>query len=183
MTVMVGSILFYFVFVLAFGATCKTCNPPSNPYWNMEKHMSDPVFYLVCILTTCVALLPRYLLRVLQGSLFLFPLMRAKHLERLTPKEQHEAIKQWKDSRSSPAEDAAFVKESDADASYVFPKNLGGSLEQEAACTSDTLDEPEGNSNVNCQEAAFLSSSREPCSEILAAQNFSGGLPEFAFKG
>lgn len=36
-----------------------TCNPPSNPYWIMQKHMLDPVFYLVCVLTTCVALLPR----------------------------------------------------------------------------------------------------------------------------
>ncbi|KFU99349.1 putative phospholipid-transporting ATPase VD, partial [Pterocles gutturalis] len=57
--VIVGSILFYFVFTLAFGATCKTFNPRSNPYWIMEKHMTDPVFYLVCLLTICVALLPR----------------------------------------------------------------------------------------------------------------------------
>uniref|UniRef100_A0A8C0BBN5 Phospholipid-transporting ATPase n=1 Tax=Buteo japonicus TaxID=224669 RepID=A0A8C0BBN5_9AVES len=95
--VIVGSILLYFVFALAFGATCKTHNPPSNPYWIMEKHMTDPVFYLVCLLTTCVALLPRYLLRVLQGTLFLSPVLRAKHLDRLTPEKQREAIKRWKD--------------------------------------------------------------------------------------
>lgn len=58
--VIVGSILFYFVFALAFGATYRTHNPLSNPYRIMEKHMADPVFYLVCLLTTCVALLPRY---------------------------------------------------------------------------------------------------------------------------
>ncbi|XP_059673485.1 phospholipid-transporting ATPase VD [Gavia stellata] len=92
--VIVGSILFYFVFALAFGATH---NPPSNPYWIMEKHMTDPVFYLVCLLTTCIALLPRYLLRVLQGTLFPSPVLRAKHLDRLTPEEQREAIKRWKD--------------------------------------------------------------------------------------
>uniref|UniRef100_A0A803XSJ3 Phospholipid-transporting ATPase n=1 Tax=Meleagris gallopavo TaxID=9103 RepID=A0A803XSJ3_MELGA len=55
-----GSILFYFVFSLAFGATYRTHNPLSNPYRIMEKHMADPVFYLVCLLTACVALLPRY---------------------------------------------------------------------------------------------------------------------------
>lgn len=68
MLVTVGSILSYFFFALAFGALCVTCNPPSNPYGIMRKHMLDPVFYLVCVLTTFVALLPRFLYRVLQGS-------------------------------------------------------------------------------------------------------------------
>lgn len=58
--VIAGSILSYFFFALVFGAACVTCNPPSNPYWIMQEHMLDPVFYLVCVLTTCVALLPRY---------------------------------------------------------------------------------------------------------------------------
>uniref|UniRef100_U3JK65 Phospholipid-transporting ATPase n=1 Tax=Ficedula albicollis TaxID=59894 RepID=U3JK65_FICAL len=52
--VIVGSILFYFVFSLAVGATCKTHNPRSDFYWIMEQHMTDPVFYLVCLLTTCI---------------------------------------------------------------------------------------------------------------------------------
>uniref|UniRef100_A0A8C3XZ95 Phospholipid-transporting ATPase n=1 Tax=Catharus ustulatus TaxID=91951 RepID=A0A8C3XZ95_CATUS len=93
--VIVGSILFYFVFTLAVGATCKTHNP--NFYWVMEKHMTDPVFYLVCLLTTCLALLPRYLIRVLQGTLFPSPVLRAKYLVRLSPQEQRKAIKKWKD--------------------------------------------------------------------------------------
>ncbi|XP_027948343.1 probable phospholipid-transporting ATPase VD isoform X2 [Eumetopias jubatus] len=59
MLVIAGSILSYFFFALVFGAMCVTCNPPSNPYWIMQEHMLDPVFYLVCVLTTCVALLPR----------------------------------------------------------------------------------------------------------------------------
>ncbi|KFP27973.1 putative phospholipid-transporting ATPase VD, partial [Colius striatus] len=92
--VIVGSILLYFVFTLAFGATCKTHNPPS--YWIMEKQITDPVFYLVCLLTTCVALLPRYLLRVLQGTLFPTLVLRAKHLDRLSPEEQRAALKRCK---------------------------------------------------------------------------------------
>ncbi|XP_060044079.1 phospholipid-transporting ATPase VD isoform X2 [Erinaceus europaeus] len=59
MLVIIGSVLSYFFFALIFGALCVTCNPPSNPYCIMQKHMLDPVFYLVCVLTTCVALLPR----------------------------------------------------------------------------------------------------------------------------
>ncbi|XP_071599717.1 phospholipid-transporting ATPase VD isoform X1 [Heliangelus exortis] len=98
--VIAGSILLYFVFTLAFGATCKTHNPSSNPCWIMEKHMTDPVFYLICLLTTCTALLPRFVLRVLQGTLFPSPVLRAKHLDRLTPVEQREAVRRWKDDCS-----------------------------------------------------------------------------------
>lgn len=72
-----------------------TCNPPSNPYWIMQKHMLDPVFYLVCVLTTCVALLPRFLYRVLQGSVFPSPILRAKCFDRLAPEERAEALKKW----------------------------------------------------------------------------------------
>lgn len=95
MLVMVGSILSYFFFALAFGALCVTCNPPSNPYWIMQEHMLDPVFYLVCVLTTCVALLPRFLYRVLQGSMFPSLTLRAKCFDRLAPEERAEALKKW----------------------------------------------------------------------------------------
>uniref|UniRef100_A0A8C6MMR3 Phospholipid-transporting ATPase n=1 Tax=Moschus moschiferus TaxID=68415 RepID=A0A8C6MMR3_MOSMO len=96
MLVIVGSILSYFLFALAFGAMCVTCNPPSNPYWIMQEHMADPVFYLVCVLTTCVALLPRFIYRVLQGSIFPSPILRAKHLDRLPAEERIEALKKWR---------------------------------------------------------------------------------------
>lgn len=96
MLVIVGSILSYFFFALAFGALCVTCNPPSNPYGIMQKHMLDPVFYLVCVLTTCVALLPRFVYRVLQGSMFPSPILRAKCFDRLSPEERAEALKRWR---------------------------------------------------------------------------------------
>ncbi|XP_007180815.2 phospholipid-transporting ATPase VD isoform X1 [Balaenoptera acutorostrata] len=98
MLVIVGSILSYFFFALVFGAMCVTCNPPSNPYWIMQEHMLDPVFYLVCVLTTCVALLPRFIYRVLQGSLFPSPILRAKHFDRLPAEERTEALKKWKEA-------------------------------------------------------------------------------------
>ncbi|XP_027691863.1 probable phospholipid-transporting ATPase VD [Vombatus ursinus] len=99
MLVIGGSILLYFFFALVFGAMCVTCNPPSNPYWIMEEHMMDPVFYLVCVITTCVALLPRFIYRVLQGSLFPSLILRAKHLDKLTLEERNEALKKWKEAR------------------------------------------------------------------------------------
>lgn len=117
MLVIVGSISSYFLFALAFGALCVTCNPPSNPYWVMQKHLLDPVFHSVCVLTVCVALLPRFIYRVLQGSLFPSPLLRAKHLDRLTPEERTEALKKWSGAgktgqvRSKSADHSAAMSE------------------------------------------------------------------------
>ncbi|MEJ1288968.1 hypothetical protein NN561_020005 [Cricetulus griseus] len=57
--VLLGSFLMYFVVSLIYNATCVTCNSPTNPYWVMERQLSDPTFYLTCLLTPVVALLPR----------------------------------------------------------------------------------------------------------------------------
>uniref|UniRef100_A0AAX7V8L7 Phospholipid-transporting ATPase n=1 Tax=Astatotilapia calliptera TaxID=8154 RepID=A0AAX7V8L7_ASTCA len=58
--IMLGSVALYFIVTLAYSAVCVTCNPPSNPYWILQSQMEDPMFYLICILSTVVALLPRY---------------------------------------------------------------------------------------------------------------------------
>ncbi|XP_062899271.1 phospholipid-transporting ATPase VD-like isoform X1 [Mobula hypostoma] len=87
-TVMFGSLLFYFVFALIFSGTCVNCNPPSNPYWIMEYQLAQPLFYLVCILSTLVALLPRWYFRVFQGTVFPSPLLKARQLDRLRDKAQ-----------------------------------------------------------------------------------------------
>ncbi|XP_067154192.1 phospholipid-transporting ATPase VD [Apteryx mantelli] len=177
--VIVGSILFYFVFALAFGATCKTYNPSSNPYWIMEKHMADPVFYLVCLLTTCVALLPRYLLRVLQGTLFPSPVLRAKHLDRLTSEEQREAIKRWKDDcivncgtefqatsgSSSSAKGAASGEESIASvlptSKTPFQPCSRDGLAEKASFLSGVQDESGNTNSLNSEKTVFLNSSKE----------------------
>lgn len=57
--IIVGSVALYFIVTLAYSSICITCNPPSNPYWILQSQMADPVFYLVCIIATVVALLPR----------------------------------------------------------------------------------------------------------------------------
>ncbi|XP_064367263.1 phospholipid-transporting ATPase VD isoform X2 [Dromaius novaehollandiae] len=177
--VTVGSILFYFVFTLTFGATCKTYNPASNPYWIMEKHMMDPVFYLVCLLTTCVALLPRYLLRVLQGTLFPSPVLRAKHLDRLTSEEQRDAIKRWKDNctvncgtefqatsgSSSSATGAASGEESIASVLPIsktpFQPCSRDGLAEKASFLSGVQDESRNTNSLNSEKTVFLNSSKE----------------------
>ncbi|XP_021510324.2 phospholipid-transporting ATPase VD isoform X1 [Meriones unguiculatus] len=112
MLVIVGSLVSYFFFALAFGALCVTCNPPSNPYWIMQEHMLDPVFYLVCVLTTCVALLPRFVYRVLQGSMFPSPILRAKYFDRLAPEERAKALKKWRGTAKVNRETSAHASQS-----------------------------------------------------------------------
>uniref|UniRef100_UPI00398EEB47 phospholipid-transporting ATPase VD-like isoform X2 n=1 Tax=Pristiophorus japonicus TaxID=55135 RepID=UPI00398EEB47 len=95
--VMAGSALFYFFFALTFGVTCINCNPPSNPYWIMEQQMSDPLFYLVCILSTVIALLPRYIYRIFQGTVFPSLLLKARQLDKLSAEEHKRTIQEWHD--------------------------------------------------------------------------------------
>ncbi|XP_041121816.1 phospholipid-transporting ATPase VD-like isoform X2 [Polyodon spathula] len=91
--VLIGSGLFYFVFAVIFSATCVTCNSPANPFGIMEKYMSDPVFFLVCVLTTVVALLPRFLYRYVQSILFPTPTCKAAQFDKMTPEECSREIK------------------------------------------------------------------------------------------
>lgn len=51
---------FYFGFVLLFSFLCVTCSPPTNPLGVETLQMSQPLFYIICALTTVMALLPRY---------------------------------------------------------------------------------------------------------------------------
>ncbi|XP_043842888.1 phospholipid-transporting ATPase VB [Dromiciops gliroides] len=95
-SVLMASFLLYFVVSLLYNATCITCNSPTNPYWIMEKQVSDPTFYLLCFLTPVAALLPRYFLLALQGTYGKSPLLKAQKLDKL-PKEKKElAIQEWR---------------------------------------------------------------------------------------
>ncbi|XP_071314005.1 phospholipid-transporting ATPase VD isoform X2 [Trachinotus anak] len=97
--IMLGSVALYFIVTLAYSATCITCNPPSNPYWILQSQMADPMFYLVCFITTVVALLPRYTFHVLRNSIAPSPLMQARHLDRLDPSSRDQWIKEWRSFR------------------------------------------------------------------------------------
>lgn len=54
------SIALFFTVALCYNASCPTCYTPSNPYWTMQRLLQDPLFYLLCVITPLVALLPRY---------------------------------------------------------------------------------------------------------------------------
>uniref|UniRef100_A0A8C3LRP7 Phospholipid-transporting ATPase n=1 Tax=Chrysolophus pictus TaxID=9089 RepID=A0A8C3LRP7_CHRPC len=166
MIVIVGSILFYFIFALAFGATYRTHNPLSNPYRIMEKHMADPFFYLVCLLTTCVALLPRYFLRALQGTLFPSPVLKAKHLNKLISEEKREAIKKWKDELAVSCKMELQVNSGSSDSAtgtVLKEESIASVLPASRipfhVCSRDELVEEEPG-NLNSEKTAFLNSKR-----------------------
>lgn len=58
--VLLLSIVSYFGFVLLFSLFCVTCSPPTNPLGVETLQMSQPIFYIICTLTTVTALIPRY---------------------------------------------------------------------------------------------------------------------------
>ncbi|XP_060771268.1 phospholipid-transporting ATPase VB [Neoarius graeffei] len=94
--IMVGSVLVFFIVTLAFSTICITCNPPSNPYWVMQKQMNDPVFYLVCILTTIVALLPRFTVHALRGTLVPCDHLKARQIDKLPPDHRDTWLREWR---------------------------------------------------------------------------------------
>ncbi|XP_044274207.1 phospholipid-transporting ATPase VD [Varanus komodoensis] len=94
MLVIAGSIVLFFGVTGIFGATCVLCNPPANPYWIMQRQLGDPKFYLICTITVLAALLPRYMFRVIQNTVFPTPLLKAKQFD-------VKAHKGWKKLRHS----------------------------------------------------------------------------------
>ncbi|KAM4585877.1 phospholipid-transporting ATPase VB [Fundulus diaphanus] len=97
--IMLGSVALYFIVTLAYSAVCVTCNPPSNPYWIFQSQMADPMFYLICTLSTVVALLPRYTFHVLKNSVAPSPLLQGKQLDRMDPSTRDQWIKEWRGFR------------------------------------------------------------------------------------
>uniref|UniRef100_A0A8C1A3U7 Phospholipid-transporting ATPase n=1 Tax=Cyprinus carpio carpio TaxID=630221 RepID=A0A8C1A3U7_CYPCA len=86
--ILLFSALFYYAFVLLFSLTCVTCNSPTNPLGIETKMMSDPLYYLVCGLTTVLALLPRY-----------YTLEQCHR--RLSAQDYSTSLRQWKENKAA----------------------------------------------------------------------------------
>uniref|UniRef100_A0A4W3HDT4 Phospholipid-transporting ATPase n=1 Tax=Callorhinchus milii TaxID=7868 RepID=A0A4W3HDT4_CALMI len=106
---MIGSVLFYFAVTIVYSATCVTCNPPSNPYWIIQHQLTDPLFYLICLITPLLALLPRYLFRSLQGTVLSCRVLKARQLDRLEREQRVQAVNQWRGFDWSPSVAALSV--------------------------------------------------------------------------
>ncbi|XP_042325758.1 phospholipid-transporting ATPase VD isoform X2 [Sceloporus undulatus] len=91
-SVFAGSIFLFFSINGTFGAVCVLCNPPANPYWVIQRQLSNPTFYLVCVITTLLALLPRFLFRVIQNTVCPSPLMKARLHENQVQKSKMQRV-------------------------------------------------------------------------------------------
>ncbi|KAL1023400.1 hypothetical protein UPYG_G00040340 [Umbra pygmaea] len=77
------SVCLFFTVALCYNASCPSCYSPSSPYWTMQTLLGEPVFYLLCILTPAAALMPRYVYRACQGSLFPSAVHVGRQLDKL----------------------------------------------------------------------------------------------------
>ncbi|XP_025019387.1 probable phospholipid-transporting ATPase VA isoform X2 [Python bivittatus] len=91
----VFSVVLFFMVALVYNISCLTCYPPSNPYWIMERLMGNPMFYLTCLISPVVALLPRFLYRTLQGTLFPTQLQLGRQLSRIPPGSRNQFLNKW----------------------------------------------------------------------------------------
>ncbi|KAM9312630.1 phospholipid-transporting ATPase VB [Gastrophryne carolinensis] len=98
----IGSIVLYFVVALVYNVICVSCEVPS-PYWIMERQMSDASFYLICIITPVMALLPRYFITALRGTCCVAPTTEAHKLDKLSKTAREIKIQEWRERSKSAA--------------------------------------------------------------------------------
>ncbi|KAJ8253162.1 hypothetical protein GJAV_G00209800 [Gymnothorax javanicus] len=88
------SVMLFFMVALCYNASCPICYPPSNPYWSMQRLLGDPIFYLLCVVTPVVAVMPRYFYRACQGSLFPSLVQVGRQLDKLSPENRESFLSQ-----------------------------------------------------------------------------------------
>ncbi|XP_040200658.1 phospholipid-transporting ATPase VB [Rana temporaria] len=92
----IGSVVLYFVVSLAYSAICVSCEVPS-PYWVVETQMSGAHFYLLCIITPVIALLPKYFITALRGTCKVAPTTEAHKLDKLSKEARELKIQEWRE--------------------------------------------------------------------------------------
>ncbi|XP_039641646.1 probable phospholipid-transporting ATPase VD isoform X2 [Perca fluviatilis] len=90
----------YFGFVLLFGVFCVTCSPPTNPVGVETLEMSQPLFYILCALTTVTALLPRLLFRALCNTLRPAAALTSAQTDKVDSERYRKKMQRWNLSHS-----------------------------------------------------------------------------------
>ncbi|XP_070775865.1 phospholipid-transporting ATPase VD [Enoplosus armatus] len=91
---------FYFGFVLLFSLLCLTCSPPTNPLGVETLQMSQPLFYIICALTTVMALLPRLLFRALHNTLHTSAILKSAQMDKVESEKYRRRMQRWNLSHS-----------------------------------------------------------------------------------
>ncbi|XP_029316142.1 phospholipid-transporting ATPase VD isoform X2 [Cottoperca gobio] len=90
----------YFGFVLLFSLFCVTCSPPTNPVGVETLHMSQPLFYIVCALTTVTALIPRLLFRALFNTLHPSAVLKSAQTDNVDSEKYRHKMQRWNLSKT-----------------------------------------------------------------------------------
>ena len=64
------SIVAYFIFALLYNGLCVDCSGLQNPFWVMQHCMGTANFWLVCLITAVIAVLPRFCGRVFECTIW-----------------------------------------------------------------------------------------------------------------
>lgn len=91
---------FYFGFVLLFSLFCATCSPPTNPLGVETLQMSQPLFYIICALTTVMALLPRLLFRALHNTFHPSAVVTSAQMDKVDSEKYRRRMQRWNLSHS-----------------------------------------------------------------------------------
>ncbi|CAB1451863.1 unnamed protein product [Pleuronectes platessa] len=85
----------YFGFVLLFSVSCVTCSPPTNPLGVETLQMSQPLFYIICAVTTFTALLPRMLFRAVYSTVHRTAALKSSHVEKVESENYRKRMQRW----------------------------------------------------------------------------------------
>ncbi|KAK5856963.1 hypothetical protein PBY51_010237 [Eleginops maclovinus] len=97
--VLVLSAVSYFGFVLLFSLFCVTCSPPTNPLGVETLQMSEPLFYIICAVTTVTALIPRLLFRALFNTCHPSAVLKSAQTDRMDSENYGKKMQRWNLSR------------------------------------------------------------------------------------
>ncbi|XP_047202122.1 probable phospholipid-transporting ATPase VD isoform X2 [Girardinichthys multiradiatus] len=95
MLVLVLSAALYFGFVQLYSAFCVVCSHPTNLFGVETLQITQPLFYIICTLTTVAALLPRILFRALFNSLHSSAPLRSAQRDEAAAERYRQRMKVW----------------------------------------------------------------------------------------
>ncbi|XP_040056467.2 phospholipid-transporting ATPase VD isoform X2 [Gasterosteus aculeatus] len=85
----------YFGFVLLFSLFCVTCSPPTNPVGVETLEMNQPLFYVICVVTTVMALLPRLFLRALYNTVHPSAVLESAGMDEVDSETYRSNMQRW----------------------------------------------------------------------------------------
>ncbi|KAM4795955.1 phospholipid-transporting ATPase VA [Rhinophrynus dorsalis] len=148
----VFSILLFFSVALIYNSSCPTCNPPSNPYWTMQKLMGNPLFYLICLLSPVAALLPRFLYKSIQGTMFPTQIQAGRQLLKAHPEHFASIFNKLNFNTTSAPDKQINTEVSNISDILSDEKQSENYVETEKKCQIWSMPNETGNTTVDMKE-------------------------------